>query len=84
MEVVLQNQDFRSIEIMENDLRFQKNEVCDTNIIIYVLHWLNDTDQPTPETRLTGLATSHATNLPRPRARLKKVCLLQEPIRLHD
>ena len=34
MEVVLQNQDFRSIEIMENDLRFQKNEVCNSNIII--------------------------------------------------
>ena len=32
MEVVLQNQDFRSIEIMENDLRFQKNEVCNSNI----------------------------------------------------
>lgn len=27
MEVVLQNQDFRSIEIMENNLHLQKNEV---------------------------------------------------------
>ena len=27
MEVVLQNQDFRSIEIMENNLQLQKNEV---------------------------------------------------------
>ena len=28
MEVELQNQDFRSIENMETNLRLQKNEVC--------------------------------------------------------
>ena len=31
MEVVLQNQDFRSIEIMETSLQFQRNEVCKEN-----------------------------------------------------
>ena len=31
MEVVLQNQDFRSIEIMENNLQLQKNEVSFNN-----------------------------------------------------
>lgn len=33
MEVVLQNQDFRSIEIMENNLQLQKNEVS----LIFIL-----------------------------------------------
>ena len=28
MEVVLQNQDFRSVEIMESNLQIQRNEVC--------------------------------------------------------
>lgn len=34
MEVVLQNQDFRSIEIMENNLQLQKNEVSLIFIVI--------------------------------------------------
>ena len=34
MEVVLQNQDFRSIEIMENKLQLQKNEVSLIFIVI--------------------------------------------------
>ena len=33
MEVVLQNQDFRSIEIMGNNLQLQKNEVS----LIFIL-----------------------------------------------
>ena len=34
MEVVLQNQDFRSIEIMETNLQIQRNEVCFLLIVI--------------------------------------------------